>query len=66
MNFSDQRIQCMSKEEFAKLVRNETIDELTTWLQSCINQIDHSSAGDHEVYKACTAMVTAMQNKKTP
>jgi len=56
----------MSKEEFAKLVRNETIDELTTWLQSCINQIDHSSAGDHEVYKACTAMVTAMQNKKTP
>ena len=61
MNFSDQRIQCMSKEEFAKLVRNETIDELTAWLHACIAQVDPNS----EVYKACTAMVNAMAGKKS-
>jgi len=43
-------------------VRNETIDELTNWLQSCIEQVDHSS----EVYKACSAMIKAMQAKKQP
>jgi hypothetical protein len=43
-------------------VRNETIDELCTWLRSCIEHVDH----DSEVYKACHAMVNAMQGKKTP
>ena len=43
-------------------VRNETIDELCTWLHSCIESVDHNT----ETYKACTAMVNAMQGKKTP
>jgi len=52
----------MSKEEFGTLVRNQTIDELCTWLHSCIAQVDPNS----EVYKACTAMVNAMAAKKSP
>lgn len=43
-------------------VRNETIDELTNWLQSCIETLDHKDP----VYLGCTAMVKAMIGKKTP
>ena len=48
--------------EFRQRIRNETIDELCTWLHGCIENVDHNS----EVYKACSAMVNAMANKKTP
>ena len=60
-SYGDQRIQAMSKEAFGKLVRNETIDELCTWLHSCLAQVDPNS----EVYKACTSMVNAMAGKKS-
>jgi hypothetical protein len=50
-------------EEFVRAgIRNETIDELCDWLDSCIEAVEHNS----EVYKACTAMVKAMRGKKTP
>lgn len=49
----------MTNEE-KQYVRNETIDELTNWLDSCIAQVDHNS----EVFKACTAMSNAMRGKK--
>lgn len=42
-------------------VRNETIDELCDWLDSCIAQVDHNT----EVYKACSSMVAHMRTKKT-
>jgi len=42
-------------------VRNETIDELADWLDSCIEQVDHAD----NVYKACKAMVNGMRKKKT-
>jgi hypothetical protein len=48
------------KEALRKKVRNETIDELCTWLSSCIEAVDHNT----ETYKACTAMVNAMKGKK--
>lgn len=50
----------MTPEE-RRQARNETIDELCDWLQSCVEAVDHGS----EVYKACTAMVSAMRGKKT-
>lgn len=43
-------------------VRNETIDELCNWLDSCIAQVDR----DSEVFKACSAMVAHMRTKKSP
>jgi hypothetical protein len=42
-------------------IRNQTIDELCDWLESCIEHVDH----DTEVYKACASMVGAMRGKKT-
>jgi hypothetical protein len=42
-------------------VRNQAIDEMCDWLESCLQQVDHGS----EVFKACTAMVRAMRGKKT-
>jgi hypothetical protein len=42
-------------------VRNDTIDELCNWLDSCIASVDHNS----ETFKACTAMSNAMRQHKT-
>jgi hypothetical protein len=50
----------MMTPEEKKQVRNETIDELCNWLESCIASVDHNS----ETYKACTAMSNAMRGKK--
>ena len=50
----------MTPEE-KKQVRNETIDELCSWLESCISQVDHNT----ETFKACTAMANAMRGKKS-
>ena len=43
-------------------VRNDTIDELCNWLDSCIEAVNH----EDNVYRACKAMVTAMRGKKSP
>lgn len=51
----------MTPEE-KKQVKNDTIDELCTWLESCIEQVSH----DTEVYKACLAMVGGMRGRKEP
>jgi hypothetical protein len=61
MSYGDQELPTREEFELRQQIRNETIDELCTWLHSCIENVDHSS----EVYKACTAMVNAMQGKKT-
>lgn len=62
MNYGDQHHGPTAEEALRQRIRNETIDELCTWLHSCLAQVDPNS----EVYKACTAMVNAMAGKKTP
>jgi hypothetical protein len=43
-------------------VKNETIEELCTWLTNCIEHVDHET----DVYKACIAMVGGMRGRKDP
>jgi hypothetical protein len=61
MNYGDQQLPTREEYELKARIRNETIDELCAWLHSCIEHVDHET----EVFKACTAMVNAMQGKKT-
>ena len=42
-------------------VRNDAIEEMCTWLESCLAQVDPKS----ETYQSCTAMVRGLRNKKT-
>jgi hypothetical protein len=42
-------------------VRNDVIEEMCSWLESCIAQVDHNS----ETFLSCTAMVRGLRNKKT-
>jgi hypothetical protein len=41
-------------------VRNDTIEEMCEWLESCISKVDPES----DVHTACGAMVKAMRAKK--
>jgi hypothetical protein len=50
------------EEQFRAQVRNETIDEMCDWLESCIKHVDINT----EVYKTAAAMVSAMRGKKHP
>lgn len=49
----------MTPEEIKK-IKNDTIEEMCTWLTGCIEHVDH----DTDVYKACLAMVGGMRGRK--
>jgi hypothetical protein len=49
------------RKRFRAEVRNQTIDEMCDWLDSCIESVDHND----NVYKAGKAMVNALRGKKT-